>query len=65
MDTDLRTVRTDHEVAADLKERAVAALAPLGELMREAAGHGMQLQFGVAFDQFGRPQSQVKVIKEL
>lgn len=61
----LTPTRSDLDLAADIRQRTLVALGPLTELMQEAAAAGMLLQFQIGFDQFGRPQPVVKVIKEM
>jgi hypothetical protein len=57
---------TDADRATDLKRRAEAALAPVVEIMNEAARHGLVLGWAINRDQFGRNRiEQITVLKPL
>jgi hypothetical protein len=57
---------TDAELAADLRRRTEAALAPVMEIMNEASRHGLVLGWGINRDQFGRNRiEQITVFKPL
>lgn len=61
----LTTTKPEAEIAADLKERAKAALVPLTDLMAEAARAGLLLAWdNIGPDAFGRFHVHgLKVIK--
>jgi hypothetical protein len=57
---------TDTQLAADLKKRTEAALAPVMEIMNEASRHGLVLGWAINRDQFGRNRiEQITVLKPL
>lgn len=49
------TLKTEADIAADLKERYFQAMRAAADVMDEARRHGMLIQFGgIQADQFGR-----------
>ena len=46
--------KNDRDIAADLRKRAETLLAPMVELMNEAAREGMQMGWAIQRDQFGK-----------
>lgn len=48
------TGTSDQELANDLRKRMQAALVPVCEIMREADQAGLELNFNIGRDQYGR-----------
>ena len=50
----LSRVKTDAEIAGELRTDCMPHLEALCRLMEKARAHNMELQFNTGFDQFGR-----------
>lgn len=58
--------KSDEQHAADLRERARPVLESLVKIMDDARRLGLQMDFAIARDQFGRPAVQgVSITKPL
>lgn len=58
--------KPDQEIATDLKVKAAGPATMLAEIMNEARGHGLILNFNIGPNQFGRiGVNDITVIKPL
>lgn len=59
-------MKTDADVARDLRAEAAPLLAEIAKLMDSARAHGMIMSFTISPDQFGRNRAgEVTIVKAL